>query len=206
MYFTSYVFIAFLLVLLPIYYLVPRKEQWMLLLAASYFFYAFAGLWCFAYLLATTISSYACARWMTARSIGCRNEIAGRGGELSKDDAKALRRQSKTFRRRILTACLLLNFGILFILKYTNFAIFNLNSLTSLFGVQPLPYTQWLLPLGISFYTFQTMGYLIDVYYEKYEAEKKSGKICSFCRLFSPDDTGTHRQIFPALRNAVFSA
>lgn len=74
----------------------------------------------------------------------------------------------------MLSLCLILNFGILVVLKYSNFALFNVNAIIGLFGIQPLPYTQWLLPLGISFYTFQTMGYLIDVYYEKYEAEKIS--------------------------------
>lgn len=204
MYFSSYIFIAFLLVLLPLYYLVPRKGQWVLLLAASYFFYAFAGLWCFAYLLATTVSSYVCARWMTARSTGCRNEIARRGDEIFKEDAKALRRQCKTFCRYILAACLILNFGILFVLKYTNFAIFNLNSITVFFGGQPLPYMQWLLPLGISFYTFQTMGYLIDVYYEKYEAEKNPGKYALFAAFFPQMIQGPIGR-YPLLSETLFS-
>ena len=52
MLFTSYGFIAFVAVVLFLYYVVPKKAQWMLLLAASYFFYAFSGLWNFAIILA----------------------------------------------------------------------------------------------------------------------------------------------------------
>ncbi len=204
MFFTSYAFIGFLLILLPLYYLLPRKGQWPLLLVSSYFFYAFAGIWCFAYLLTTTLSSYLGARWITTRCVRCRYEIEQRGVELSKDGAKALRRQCKSSCRRVLSLCLILNFGILVVLKYSNFALFNVNAIIGLFGIQPLPYTQWLLPLGISFYTFQTMGYLIDVYYEKYEAEKNLGKYALFAAFFPQMIQGPIGR-YPQLSETLFA-
>lgn len=66
-----------------------------------------------------------------------------------------------------------MNLGILAVLKYTNFAIANVNSIAACFTRQTLHCrVNLVLPLGISFYTFQTMGYVIDVYRGKAEAEK----------------------------------
>ena len=62
MLFTSYGFIAFVAILLLLYYVVPKKTQWMLLLGASYFFYAFSGLWNFAFIISVTVSCYLIAR------------------------------------------------------------------------------------------------------------------------------------------------
>ena len=58
MLFTSYEFIAFLLVMFLLYYLVPKKFQWMLLLVGSYVFYAWAGIHFLAYILATTVTTW----------------------------------------------------------------------------------------------------------------------------------------------------
>ena len=62
--FTSYGFIAFVAVLLVAYYLFPKKYQWTLLLAASYFFYAFSGIKNFAFIIATTLSCFFVAKIM----------------------------------------------------------------------------------------------------------------------------------------------
>ncbi|MBQ9437788.1 MAG: MBOAT family protein, partial [Lachnospiraceae bacterium] len=80
-------------------------------------------------------------------------------------------------RRKWLLAALLFNLGILSVCKYTNFAIVNVNALLHFFGrfsgggAFQLPLVNILLPLGISFYTFQSLGYLIDVYRGKYPAQ-----------------------------------
>lgn len=80
---------------------------------------------------------------------------------------------------------LFLNFGILAVLKYTNFAIANVNGLLSFWGTEKrLPFLNLLLPLGISFYTFITMGYLIDVYRGKYPAETCLGRLALFVSFF----------------------
>ncbi len=56
--FTSYIFIGFLVLLFLVYYLIPKKFQWMLLLGASYIFYAFAGWSCLIYIAVTTVATY----------------------------------------------------------------------------------------------------------------------------------------------------
>ena len=82
--------------------------------------------------------------------------------------------------RNLLVLGLLLNFGMLGVVKYTNFAIENLNALfhMNLRGMEIL------LPLGISFYTFQSSGYLLDVYWKRCEAEKNPVKYALFVSFF----------------------
>ena len=86
---------------------------------------------------------------------------------------------------------LVLNFGMLGLVKYTNFAIENLNALfhMNLRGMQIL------LPLGISFYTFQSSGYILDVYWKRCKAEHQSLEICAVCILLPADPSGTDRKI-----------
>lgn len=80
---------------------------------------------------------------------------------------------------------MLCNFGILAVLKYSGFVSQNLNLLFEKISVPiELPVFRFLLPLGISFYTFQTMGYLIDVYREKVVPEKNIGKLALFISFF----------------------
>ena len=78
-----------------------------------------------------------------------------------------------------------MNLGILAVLKYTNFAIANVNGIAALFtGRHSIARVNLVLPLGISFYTFQTMGYVIDVYRGKAEAEKNIFKMALFTSFF----------------------
>ena len=97
-------------------------------------------------------------------------------------DVRRLKKQAlKKKRKRILIAVLVLNFGILLFLKYFNFFAENLNVLLeqlSLAGRAPT--LNLILPLGISFYTFQTMSYLIDVYWGKVDAERNLAKVALF--------------------------
>ena len=75
---------------------------------------------------------------------------------------------------------LLFNFGVLAVLKYLNFSILNINRI---FGLH-LPYAKLLLPLGISFYTFQAAGYLLDVWWGRCEAERNLLKYALFVSFF----------------------
>jgi len=161
MLFTSYGFIAFLCVLLLVYYIVPKKLQWITLLVGSYVFYAFAGLECLVFILFTTVSAYAISM-LTHKAIIKENAYIDANKEsLSKEERKAYRARAKKKRFRILLVGLVLNFGVLAVLKYTAFAVNNVNTLVGLFGAEGFSIPSLLLPMGISFYTFQTMGYLM---------------------------------------------
>lgn len=185
MLYTTYGFILFFVILVVVYYLIPKKLQWMLLLLASYLFYSFAGVQYIAYILATTVStylfSYRISKLQTAQS----DYIKEHKEELTRDERKAYKASMKSKQRFWLVLCLVFNFGILAVLKYTNFAISNINSIFNLVNSDTqLNYIGVALPLGISFYTFQTMGYIIDVYREKYPYEKNVFKLALFISFF----------------------
>ncbi len=185
MLFTSYQFIVFLVVLFIIYYLVPKRLQWWLLLAASYIFYSFAGLGYLLYILVTTLSTYYSGRRMDRLQQIQSNYMKEKKQELSRDERKAYKAQIKKKQRRWLVLCLVINFGILAVLKYSDFTILNIRSVFQLFNVKVhLPLLSFVLPLGISFYTFQTIGYIIDVYREKYPCEKNVFKLALFISFF----------------------
>ena len=102
MLFTSYGFIAFLCVLFLAYYLVPKRWQWGLLLAASYFFYAFAGLDCLIFIVLTTLSAYVIARLIGR---GHRKEaefLEKHRAEMEKEERKKYKAEQKKKRFRIL--------------------------------------------------------------------------------------------------------
>ena len=185
MLFTSYEFIAFLICVIILYYVLPSRYQWKLLLAASYVFYFVSG-WknCF-FILLTTGSTYFLARRIDGLHREQAAYIKEHKKELSKEERKRYKEKIKSRQWRLLLTGLFLNFGVLAVLKYSNFAIANLNFGLSLLGSQrQIGFLALLLPLGISFYTFITMGYLIDVYRGKYPAEPCIGKLALFVSFF----------------------
>ena len=184
MLFTSYGFIAFLAILFAAYFLTPKKWQWVTLLAGSYVFYAFAGLDCLVFILFTTVTAYIVSLLMK-RVINKEEEYVSANREsMSKEERKAYRARAKKQRLRILVLGLVLNFGVLAVLKYSAFAINNVNAVMGLFGREGFAIPSLLLPMGISFYTFQTMGYLIDVYRAKVEPERNPAKLALFVAFF----------------------
>ena len=147
MFFNSFEYAVFLPVVLFLYWTVLRRRQNALLLVASYVFYA-AWDWRFLGLLAlSTITDF---------YVG--NKL-GATGEAS-------------VRRRLVGLSLLVNLGILGFFKYFNFFADSFADLMGNFGLAPsTPTLQIILPVGISFYTFQTLAYTIDVYRRKKEPE-----------------------------------
>lgn len=180
MLFTSHNFIIFIILLFIIYYLIPKRYQWILLLIASYFFYFFAGFKYLFYILFTTVSTYLISRKLNSLKEKQEGYLKERKDSFTREEKKEYKARMKTRRFRWLLLCLFLNFGILAVLKYTDFAISNINMIFN----QELSFFQFVLPLGISFYTFQTMGYIIDIYRDKYPSERNIGKLALFISFF----------------------
>lgn len=156
-------FLLFVLVAAVGYYLIPKKYQWLWLLVFSYIYYASSGVKLLLFLVYTTGTTYAAGRL------------------LEKVEQKELpKKEAKAAKRRILTLGLLLNFGMLAVLKYTNFAVANVNAIFH----TSFSFQKWMLPLGISFYTFQSMGYLLDVHWGKCKAEKNPLRFALFVSFF----------------------
>lgn len=173
----SNLFLLFVAASVLVYYLVPGKLQWIVLLAFSYIYYVAGGPRYVVFILFSTLVT-----WLSALLIEKTEEKGNHKGA-----------------RRLLILGLLLNFGMLGIVKYTNFAVENINALfhMNLRGIELL------LPLGISFYTFQSSGYLLDVYLEEMQGRKTAFKICAVCIFLSADPSGTHRKIQPSGTAAV---
>lgn len=179
MLFTSYGFIGFAAALLALYYLLPGKCQWPLLLLASCLFYAAAD-WRYLFFIGlTSLTVWFCACRMdalNARQAAYLTENAS----LSREEKKAWRQKIRALKWRWLLFGLLFNIGVLSVTKYTNFVI---SSFGSLFGrdFQPIGL---LVPMGISFYTFQAVGYLIDVYRAKQPAQRNFFRFALFVSFF----------------------
>ena len=160
---TSFEFVIFVGAAVAGYYLIPKRFQWVWLLAFSYIYYAAASLKILFFLLFSTATTY----------------LAGLLMDRIKEK-QADREQRIKQKRRVAAAALVLNFGMLAVVKYTNFAIENINALLG----SHLSFQTIILPLGISFYTFQSMGYLLDVYWEKVEAERNPFRFALFVSFF----------------------
>ena len=182
MLFTSYTFIAFIAVVLLGYYLVPKKWQWPLLLVASYVFYWCADPMYLLFIGVTTVSTYFVSRWLEKVNATQKAYLAENKATLDKEAKKAYKNKMKKKKWHILLLCLIFNLGILSVTKYTNFVINNINSFLS--GDSKLSLVDMIVPMGISFYTFQTMGYIIDVYRDKQKVEKNPFKLALFVSFF----------------------
>lgn len=185
MFFTSYVFIAFVTTLVLVYYLIPKKTQWMLLLIASYIFYGYAGLHFLLYIVGNTISTY-----LVSTKVGKLEKIQKEYLKehklvLSREEKKEYKALIKSKKWKWLLLGLFINLGILAVMKYTNFVIDNINSVTQAFGSgAQLSFMTLAVPLGISFFTFQSVGYIIDVYRGKYPPEKNPFRLALFISFF----------------------
>ncbi|MEP7265160.1 MAG: MBOAT family O-acyltransferase, partial [Bacteroidota bacterium] len=131
------------------YFLVAHRYRWLWLLAAScYFYMAFVPLYIL--ILGFTIVIDYIAGIYIENSIG------------------------KT-RKRFLLASIIANIGVLAVFKYFNFFIENFNAVSEFFHAPHLPYLNILLPIGLSFHTFQAMSYTIEVYRGNQKAERHFG-------------------------------
>ena len=168
-----------------VYYIIPKKYQWILLLAVSYMFYASYGLQYVGFIIFTTITTFLGGVFIEKVSKAGKDNIAANKDTLTAADKKVMKAQTKRNKKLICALILVCNFGILAFLKYSNFAVENINSILSGVGTtQRLGMMSLLLPLGISFYTFQSMGYIIDVFQGKYESEKNPFKFALFVSFF----------------------
>lgn len=181
--YTGVGFLIFIALTIAAYYLFPAKKyQWVVLLAASYFFYLYASFRGAAYLLITTFTTWGGALLLERIAVTARTTLKEKKGEWDRETRKAYRQAAERKKRRLTASILLVNFGILAFLKYFNFGV---ESLGRLIGAEFSRYTlRLLLPLGISFYTFQSMGYVIDVSREKAEAERNPAKLALFVSFF----------------------
>ncbi|MFP5042962.1 MBOAT family O-acyltransferase [Parasediminibacterium sp. JCM 36343] len=161
MIFNSVVFVLFYLIVTALYFILPYRFRWMLLLAAScYFYITFVPIYIVILGFTIVVDYY-----------------AGLFIEKATDPKK---------RKQLLLCSLVANIGVLFFFKYYNFLNSNISLLFNNFNAKnPLPCLTILLPIGLSFHTFQAMSYTIEVYRGNQKAEKHFG-IYSLYVMFYP--------------------
>ena len=164
MQFHSVTFMVFFPLVLAVYFIIPKRLRMYWLLLASYYFYMS---WSARYAIligGSTVVTY-CSALLFSR--------------FTEQENGSKRKNA------VLIACLCINLGILAIFKYGNFGIDSLNRILTLFGLSLIPgRLHFLLPVGISFYTFQALGYMIDVYRGDVEAEKNFFRYALFVSFF----------------------
>ena len=149
--FTSFRFVVFLAVSAALYFLTPKRCRWVTLFVVNYVFYFLAGGRYFVYLLATTLTTYLAAVMLGNMASKNKTAFAEAKAGLDKEGRKAWKAAFARKKRFVLVPALLLNFGILSVLKYSGFVCNNLNALFARLGVGgELPIFRFLLPLGIS--------------------------------------------------------
>lgn len=140
MVFSSIVFLLYFLpAFLITYYLVGKKFKNIVILLFSIFFYSWGAPKFIFVILGTTFIDFHLVKWMSMT-------------------------KTQWQRRLMLTLSVSINLGLLFYFKYSNFFIENVNSMLSVFGDSHIQWTKLILPIGISFYTFETITYVVDVY------------------------------------------
>ncbi len=161
MIFNSFEFLVFYPIVLLLYFVLPKKSRWVMLLAASAFFYLYWSVKLIFLILFTIVISYTAAILI----------------EKYKDNLP--------LKRACLVVTLVACFGVLFFFKYFNFMADSVVSIANLFGAGWDDFSlNLILPVGISFYTFQTLSFVIDVYRGSVPAERHFGYYALYVTFF----------------------
>lgn len=182
MLFNSGQFLIFLPIVMVLYFAFPQRYRWAFLLASSYFFYMCWRPEYIVLIVASTVVDYFVAQEIHAS-------------------------KSPKRRKRFLYLSLAVNLGLLFTFKYFNFFIDSAAELFKMAGLDyAVPMLDVILPVGISFYTFQTLSYTIDVYNGKTKPEKHFGIFALFVSFWPQLVAGPierSNRLLPQFRQAV---
>ena len=160
MLFNSWKFLLFFPAVVALYYLVPARIRWALLLAASMFFYMVFNPYQILFIMAMAAVSY--------------------GAAIVMEKAEG------TARRRYVVAVIVVDCAFLFVFKYCNFFFDSVSSIASLLGVTlSFAALHVLVPVGISYITFQLLSYIIEVYRKNQAAERHPGIFALYVLLFN---------------------
>ena len=151
MLFNSIHFLLFFPIVALAYFLIPHRVRYLWLLAASYYFYMCWNPKYALLMLTSTVATYFSGILIHAA------DVQGK----------------QTAKKVYLTICFVINLGILFLFKYFDFAVTNINRILGVLNITLVtPAFDVLLPVGISFYTFQALSYTMDVYRNDVKVEK----------------------------------
>lgn len=162
MVFNSYEFFVFFPIVIMIYFIIPGKIRYLWLLGASYYFYM-----CWNPQYAVLIAGSTIITYFSGILICALGE-----------------NKNGRYKKVVVLISFIINLGILAYFKYSNFIIFNLNAILEKMHISPVNNFDVILPVGISFYTFQALSYTIDVYRGDVKAEKNILRYALFVSFF----------------------
>ncbi len=168
MLFNSYIFLIFFPIVVCVYFILPVKiRRYWLLLASYYFYMSWNAKYALLILFSTVVT------WLTGIFLDRQKNASGEGSQ-------------RTARQKLVFwGCIAANLGILFFFKYFNFFSDSLRQLFLAAGIElSVPVFDVILPVGISFYTFQALGYCIDIYRGEIDAENNFFKYALFVSFF----------------------
>ena len=158
--FNSWQFLIYLPVVVGMYWLLPHRFRWIMLLIVSYYFYMSWNAWLIILIMTTTVTAYVASNLMK-------------------------KTQSRKVRKALLIVTLVICLGILVFFKYINFLLETAVGVIRLFNAeQDSIVLNVILPVGISFYTFQTLSYVVDVYRGDFEPEPHFGYFALYVVYF----------------------
>ena len=176
-------FILLLVGVFVVYCLLPQRHRWMALLAASLLFYGVAGVSSLAFMLTASVTVYASACAM--QRVTDRQKAYFKASALSREEKAAIRKRNQRKRKACLILALVVNLGLLCFFKYARFALEQLDAAARWLGGQGMDVSlRLIVPLGISFYTFQSVGYLVDVYGGNCRAQTSYPRLLLFISFF----------------------
>lgn len=174
-------FLIFSAAVLLLYYTVGRRRQKWVLMLANLAFFAIAGLKYIPFISVTVLASFFAGSRISRIYQQLDNKL--RNCETSAEK-KAARVQARTRAKRVLITALIVTVTLLAVCKYTTFGLMNANRILNMLGIAPVPLFDVVLPIGISFYTFMSISYVLDIYWKRYEAEKDFALYAAYLAYF----------------------
>lgn len=179
----SYGFLVFFVLVCFVYYALPKnlqKLQWIVILAASLIFYASAGVFYLGIVTITAGIVYICSLFMQKNLDQQEQLLEG----ADRRSARKIKNEMKQKRKRMLTVALCAVIGILIVFKGSSFLIENINMLLWHLDHGIIPVWKLAAPLGISFYSFMMISYLMDLYHGKIHAQQNFLKYLTYVLYF----------------------
>lgn len=180
-YHTSLYLVVFLPLSLFLYQITPKKKRWITLLIFDYTFFWLISGKLVLFLMGTTLFTHYTGVWLRWTKIQSREVATGH----TREESIEIKKKYKKREKKILAAGIIGLLSVLIYLKYYNFFAMNFNHLLTAAGNNfTLNNKTLLVPIGISFYTLQAIGYMADVYWDKAEVYEHPGKIALFLGFF----------------------
>ncbi len=178
---TSFYFLIFVLCTVLLYYAAPAKYRWTVLLAASVVFYVSYSIVGIFILSATALITYFSALRIEKIGDGYKSWLAENKQNASREERHARKKASQSHQRRYVAFVVTVSVGLLFLFKYYGYFASGINRA---FSAHLWTAENLLLPLGISFYSLQLIGYVIDVSRGITKAEKNPLKVILYGSFF----------------------